>query len=948
MTDKRQTHVQLLAELTQLRERVTELETAQAARQQAESQREAALAALRDSQARLQRAGSVAHFGNWELNLTERRIRASANASAIYGLPGEEWPLAEVQSLPLPEYRARLDTALANLIEHQQPYEVEFRIRRPSDGQLRDIQSIAEYDAAQRVVFGAIHDITARKQAESQREAALEALLASEEKYRNLVKYAPAVIYEMDLQGTKFLSVNEVMCDILGYSREELLSMKPNDLLDPDSRSLFKERILKNLAGEKIDETIEYRIRRKDGGWIDTALNVRAFPYTHEKSPKVVVIAHDITRRKRAEEALRASEEKYRRLVDNANEAILVTQDGWLKFVNRMALDLSGYSEQELTSSPFSEFIHPDDRGRVMERHLRRLQGDVFESKYMFRLMIRDGSAKWVEIGTVLIDWAGRPATLSFLSDISARKQAESQREAALEALRQSEARAKSMLQAIPDLMFRMNRQGVFLDYKANINDLYAQSEPTLIGQRNRDIAPPEFADLIDRQIDATLKTGTLQIFEYQLSIPGRGVRDYEARMVASGADEVMTIVRDITDRKQAESQREAALEALRESEERLAHIIDFLPDATLVIDREGKVIAWNRAVEEMTGISKNEMRGQTGFAHAVPFYGKTRPILIDLIFKDRHEIEKEYDFVSRKGDQLTAEVFAPLLYHGQGAYLWGTAAPLYDSSGHVVGAIESIRDITERKCAESQREAAHAALRESNAELQIRNEELDVFAHMVAHDLKTPLGAIMGYAELLTETYDTLSTEAILQTLNSINRVGRKAGSIIESLFVLASVRKQDVPAAPLDMAHIVAEAALRLADSIQDSGADLRVANPASWPVALGHAPWVEEIWVNYLSNALKYGGPRPRIDLGAARQPDGLIRFSVRDHGAGLTPEQQQRLFAPFERLAQAQVEGYGLGLSVVRHITEKLGGQVGVDSTPGQGSTFYFTLPAAPDR
>jgi two-component system, sensor histidine kinase and response regulator len=207
----------------------------------------------------------------------------------------------------------------------------------------------------------------------------------------------------------------------------------------------------------------------------------------------------------------------------------------------------------------------------------------------------------------------------------------------------------------------------------------------------------------------------------------------------------------------------------------------------------------------------------------------------------------------------------------------------------------------------------------------------------------------MMGYAELLTETYDALSTETILQTLNSISRIGRKAGNIIESLFVLASVRKQDVQVAPLDMARIIDEVMLRLADSIQDNGADLHAPDRADWPVALGHAPWIEEIWVNYLSNALKYGGPHPRIDLGAARQPDGFIRFSVRDYGPGLTPEQQERLFAPFERLGQAQVEGYGLGLSVVRRIAEKLGGQVGVDSAPGtlRGSTFYFTLPAAPD-
>jgi PAS domain S-box-containing protein len=143
--------------------------------------------------------------------------------------------------------------------------------------------------------IGAIsHDITERKRIE-------EALLESEEKYRNLVKHAPAAIYEMNLEGTKFIGVNDVLCDILGYTREELLSMKPADLLDQESQSLFMERIGNKLEGKRIDETVEYHIRRKDGEFIYTAISAGTFTYTNEKSPRVTVIAYDITERKLAE-----------------------------------------------------------------------------------------------------------------------------------------------------------------------------------------------------------------------------------------------------------------------------------------------------------------------------------------------------------------------------------------------------------------------------------------------------------------------------------------------------------------------------------------------------------------------------------------------------------------------------------------------------------------------
>jgi two-component system sensor histidine kinase/response regulator len=141
--------------------------------------------------------------------------------------------------------------------------------------------------------------------------------------------------------------------------------------------------------------------------------------------------------------------------------------------------------------------------------------------------------------------------------------------------------------------------------------------------------------------------------------------------------------------------------------------------------------------------------------------------------------------------------------------------------------------------------------------------------------------------------------------------------------------------------MEKAVAEALLGLANIVEQYQADIRIS--PGWTTALGHAPWVEVVWANYISNAIKYGGRPPHIELGATAQDDGMVRFWVRDRGAGLTPEEQTRLFTPFTRLDQVHVKGHGLGLSIVRRIVEKLGGQVGVESRVGQGSVFSFTLP-----
>ncbi len=239
--------------------------------------------------------------------------------------------------------------------------------------------------------------------------------------------------------------------------------------------------------------------------------------------------------------------------------------------------------------------------------------------------------------------------------------------------------------------------------------------------------------------------------------------------------------------------------------------------------------------------------------------------------------------------------------------------------------------------------------------------EELDAFAHTVAHDLKTPLSIIVGYSELLARAQ--LSPQEQERTAAQIRNTSYKMISIIDELLLLAQVRRlEQVDIEPLDTGAIVAEVLSRLETLISDRQAE--ISSPENWPIAWGYAPWVEEVWVNYLSNAIKYGGKPPRVELGADRLSNPLqpavyeagggdkvdrdrpyVRFWVRDNGPGLAPEEQVRLFAEFSRLSKMRVQGHGLGLSIVRRIVERLGGEVGVESQIGAGSLFYFTLPAA---
>ncbi len=232
--------------------------------------------------------------------------------------------------------------------------------------------------------------------------------------------------------------------------------------------------------------------------------------------------------------------------------------------------------------------------------------------------------------------------------------------------------------------------------------------------------------------------------------------------------------------------------------------------------------------------------------------------------------------------------------------------------------------------------------LESKNIELQQQNDELEAFGHTVAHDLKNPLNSINGYLDYILEDFSPELDSEVLEVLQNVKKSSSKMVNIIDALLLLASSRHLDVAMEPLNMGKIVSHVQERLSYMMQQYEA--KIIMPSDWLIGRGYAPWIEEVWTNYISNGLKYGGSPPLLKLGVSPDAKGFFRFWVHDNGQGLTPEQQSRLFVPFSRIGQSRVEGHGLGLSIVQRIVEKSGGQVGVESEVGQGSTFYFTLPA----
>lgn len=352
---------------------------------------------------------------------------------------------------------------------------------------------------------------------------------------------------------------------------------------------------------------------------------------------------------------------------------------------------------------------------------------------------------------------------------------------------------------------------------------------------------------------------------------------------------------------------------ALSRAEQRYNNLFENIGDSVFVVDLASyTILNANRHAARRLGYSRDELIGMSlEDIEVIPEGGGQDASSWESSFSGTYVFECEYRH--HDGYLIPVEV----------------SSRVVEQDGNTV-LQNFVRSITHRKAMEAER--------------QQMIDDLESFDHTVAHDLKNPLSTLMGFAVLMEEAWEELSPEEVAQYLGFIASNSRRAINIVESLLVFASVRKQEeISFEALDMAAIVAEVQERFAFTIADTGAQLHL--PERWETAVGYAPWVTEVWANYVSNAIKYGGTPPQIELGSEALAGGMVRFWVRDNGNGIPADELPRLFSAYRRLGEMRIQGHGLGLSIAKRIVERLGGEVGVESQEGQGSSFSFTLPAA---
>ena len=378
----------------------------------------------------------------------------------------------------------------------------------------------------------------------------------------------------------------------------------------------------------------------------------------------------------------------------------------------------------------------------------------------------------------------------------------------------------------------------------------------------------------------------------------------------------------------------------LTNSESQLSQIINFLPYPTWVINNAGHVVAWNLAIEKLTGLPSSKIVGQGNYAYAFPFYNENRPMLIDYVNQWRNEYETYYSSIRFEGKIIVTEAYYQNILGGR--YLSESASPLYNLSDEIVGAIESIHDITEQK-------KSGEMLLKAKLEAEEANKAKSSFLATMSHEIRTPMNSIIGMTHLVLSTQLKDKQLYYVKTIqNSANLLLRIINDILD--FSKIESGKIEIEEIPFNLKNVMNEVYESICPSLLSKQLDYQFEMAEHTPISLlGDPLRIKQILLNLLTNAIKFtnkGFVRVAIDWSNESKPETIqLKFAIQDTGIGLTKDQINKLFVPFTQADSSTTRKYGgsgLGLAICKTLTELMGGNISVMSEPNVGTTFVFTI------
>jgi PAS domain S-box-containing protein len=782
-------------------------------------------------------------------------------------------------------------------------------------------------------------DITEIKQAE-------EALRESEERFRATFEQAAVGIAQAGLDG-RFMRVNQRFCRIVGYTTEELCAITFQAITYPDDLETDLDYVRQVLAGEIQTYSMEKRYLRKDHSpvWVNLTVGLVRDPVG---APKYFVsVIEDITERKRVEAAVRQAEEKYRAIFENAIEGIFqTTAEGTFLAVNPAVARILGYaSPEELVRErhDIAQQGYVDPRAR--DEFKRRIDADGAVNGFEYEAWRKDGSKVWVsENARVVRDPAGRVLHYEgAMEDITGRKQAQA-------ALRESEEQLRAMFDLASVGIAQAEPQtGRWLRVNRKMCEITGYSAEELLRMRISEITHPN-----DRQPDQEAfqrvvrgeqpdyhmekrylrKDGSLAWVNVNMTII-HGAGGQPLRSVA--------MIEDITERKAAEK-------ALRESQALHRSLVTHSPAGVFRKDREGRYVFVNDLFCHLKDLSADEILGKTPRELAELESAKEAAGLRKAAPRQRTLVThgtEHHELIMRTGQTIEVEETYPQP-DGSVEYFQVVKSPVFSPDGQVIGSQGIQFDITQRRQAEAEIRQLNAHLeqrvRERTTELEAANLELEAFSYSVSHDLRAPLRAIDGFARILVDEHaSSLSVEGA-RVLNVVMMESERMGRLIDDLLAFSRVSRQSLQPLEIDLAALAGEIFREQAAQVPGRKIQLQV---VAVPRAMADPALLRQVLVNLIGNAIKYTRAKElaRIEVGGSVRASENVYY-VKDNGAGFDPSYMDKLFGVFQRLhSEAEFEGTGVGLALVKRIINRHGGRVWAEGQVDQGATFFFTLPSS---
>lgn len=633
----------------------------------------------------------------------------------------------------------------------------------------------------------------------------------------------------------------------------------------------------------------------------------------------------EISERRRIEESLRESEERYRRIIETANEGVLVADaDNVVTFVNKRLTEILGYAQEEMLGVPATEFLLDDDSDYFHQKLKARRRGE--SGSYELRVRRKDGGICWFLISaTPMIDAQGNfTGAFAMLTDITARKQAE-------QTLRDEREFTRILLENLADGVVACDAQAKLV--------LFNRMARQWHGVAVAELPPEQWPSHYDLRTEDGSRLLTIDEVPLARAFRGERVRDVPMSICARGRPTryvitsgdpfydaagnklgAVIVMHDITERRLAEDR-------LRRNEELYRSLVENIHLGITLVDKDYRVRMMNSLLVEMIGRTKEEWLGRPCYT-----FLETRDSVCEFCPGTR---------AMATGRPAEVEI-AATLPHGGTRPVRIQAFPTFDENHEVTGFIEVVEDITDRKSTEDQ-------LRQAKDAAEAANRAKSAFLANMSHELRTPMTAILGFTDLLL--LPNLPRHEQQEFLETIQRNGKALLELINDVLDLSRIETGNVAVQKTDcvLEEIIEDAVATAKVRAVEKGLELRVDRQGPLPDHIHTDPLrLRQILVNLLGNAVKFterGEISLSVQLLLASTGPARMQFTVADTGIGIPSQAMFNLFQPFmqsDSSASRRHGGTGLGLAISKHLANALGGDIEVASELGQGSRFVLTI------